>query len=154
MRTATILATSALAMALAACSGGTDKPDESAPSSSTESTAADASTGPIASPMLEQVAATKPPASFNNCRVCHTFVKGDKDMIGPNLWGVYGQKAAVGSFNFSPALRESGLTFDEPTLDAWLENPRKLVPGNRMSFPGIRDATRRQEIIDYLKQLR
>jgi cytochrome c len=84
--------------------------------------------------------------------VCHTADKGGEDKLGPNLYGVYGKPAAKGSFAFSPAFKEAGLVLDEATLHKWLENPKALVPGNRMSFPGIKDAAKRQEIIDYLKQ--
>ncbi|WP_245804623.1 c-type cytochrome [Erythrobacter tepidarius] len=93
-----------------------------------------------------------PPASFGRCAVCHTAEKGGEDKLGPNLYGVYGKPAARGSFAFSQQFKDAGLVLDEATLHKWLENPRALVPGNRMSFPGIKDAAKRQEIIDYLKQ--
>ena len=101
-----------------------------------------------------KVAAVSPPASFARCAVCHTTEKGGEDKLGPNLFGVYGKPAAEGSFAFSPAFKDAGLVLDEPTLHKWLENPRALVPGNRMSFPGIKDAAKRQEIIDFLKTQR
>lgn len=97
------------------------------------------------------VAAT-PPAAFGRCAVCHTADKGGEDKLGPNLYGVYGKAAAKGSFAFSQQLKDAGLVLDDATLHKWLENPRALVPGNRMSFPGIKDAAKRQEIIDYLRQ--
>ncbi|MEZ5681788.1 MAG: c-type cytochrome [Erythrobacter sp.] len=106
-----------------------------------------------ATPEVE-VASAAPPASFNRCAVCHTANKGGEDKLGPNLWGSYGAKAGQGSFAYSDALKNSALTFDEATLHSWLENPRALVPGNRMSFPGLKDAAKRQEIIDYLKKQR
>ncbi|MFD2578123.1 c-type cytochrome [Novosphingobium colocasiae] len=93
------------------------------------------------------------PATFARCAVCHNAEKGAGDKLGPNLFGVYGHKMGQGSFAFSDATRNAGLTLDDATLDKWLENPRALVPGNRMSFPGLKDAAKRQEIIDYLKQL-
>lgn len=100
-----------------------------------------------------KVAATAPPpASFTRCAVCHTADKGGEDKLGPNLYGVFGKPMGRGSFDFSDAVRQSGLTLDEATLHKWLENPKALVPGNRMSFPGIKDAAKRQEIINYLKQ--
>jgi len=102
-----------------------------------------------------KVAAAAPvaPASFARCAVCHNAAKGAGDKLGPNLWGVYGHPMGQGSFAFSDAVKNSGLTLDEATLDKWIENPRALVPGNMMSFPGIKDPAKRQEIIDYLKQL-
>lgn len=99
-----------------------------------------------------KVAENSQPAAYARCVVCHTANKGGEDKLGPNLYGVYRTPAAQGSFAFSEALKGSGLTWDEATLHKWLENPRALVPGNRMSFPGIKDAAKRQEIIDYLKQ--
>lgn len=110
-------------------------------------------TKPAAAPEVVKVAATvAPPAAFGRCAACHTADKGGGDKLGPNLYGVYGKPAAKGSFAFSTQLKEAGLVLDEATLHKWLENPRALVPGNRMSFPGIKDAAKRQEIIDYLKQ--
>lgn len=99
-------------------------------------------------------AAAAPPASWARCAVCHDAAKGGEDKLGPNLWGTYGAKAGQGSFAFSDALKRSGLTWTEDNLHKWIENPRALVPGNRMSFPGIKDAAKRQEIIDFLKQQR
>jgi cytochrome c len=108
---------------------------------------------PAAAPEVVKVAAeVAPPASFVRCAVCHTTDKGGEDKLGPNLYGVYGKPAARGSYAFSPAFKEAGLVLDEATLHKWLENPKALVPGNRMSFPGIKDPAKRQEIIDYLKR--
>lgn len=110
---------------------------------------------PAPEPVKVAAAMTEPPAIFKQrCAVCHTIEKGGADKLGPALYGTYGHPAAQGSFNFSTAFKEAGLTLDEPTLHAWLENPRKLVPGNRMSFPGLKNAEQRQEIIDYMKQQR
>lgn len=103
-------------------------------------------------PEVVKVAAVTAPASYGRCAVCHTADKGGEDKLGPNLYGTYGSAAAQGGFAFSDALKGSGLKWDEATLHKWLENPKALVPGNRMSFPGIKDAAKRQEIIDYLKQ--
>lgn len=109
---------------------------------------------PTPTPSPEPVAAAGPPAAFGRCAVCHNAEKGAPDKLGPNLFGTFGHPMGQGSFSYSDALRNAGLTMDEATLHQWLENPRKLVPGNRMSFPGIKDAAKRQEIIDYLKKQR
>lgn len=102
--------------------------------------------------VIKVAAAAAPPASFARCATCHTADKGGEDKLGPNLYGVFGKPAAKGGFAFSAPLKEAGLVLDEATLHKWLENPKALVPGNRMSFPGIKDAAKRQEIIAYLKQ--
>ncbi|MEE4451372.1 cytochrome c, class I [Novosphingobium resinovorum] len=124
----------AAALALVACLGG---------QAALTSTAEAAPAAPAA-----------PPASFARCAVCHNVAKGAPNKLGPNLFGTYGHKMGQGKFAFSDAVKKSGLTLDDATLDKWLENPRTLVPGNRMSFPGLKDAAKRKEIIDYLKKQR
>lgn len=91
-----------------------------------------------------------PPAAFLQCRSCHTLEPG-RNLIGPSLHGVVGRRAASDlRFVYSNALKASGLTWDEKTLDAWLAGPTKLVPGSKMIFTGMPDAGKRQEVIDYL----
>ncbi len=92
-------------------------------------------------------------AAFNRrCTACHAVAAG-QNKVGPTLHGVVGREAGkVPGFNYSPAMRDSGKTWDEATLSAYLENPRELVPGNRMIMAGIRDAAERDNIIAYLAQ--
>ena len=135
----------------------TPEPTESAapaptPTPTPAPTPTKAAAAPAPAPV--PVAAAEPPKAFARCAVCHNAAKGAGDKLGPNLWGTYGHKMGQGSFAFSDALKNSGLTMDEATLDQWLENPRALVPGNRMSFPGLKDPAKRKEIIDYLKTLK
>ena len=126
-----------------------DSEEEPAPSATPTATTAAA---PAA---LTQVAAATPPQVYmQRCAVCHTWEKGGAARLGPNLYGVYGEKMGEGSFAFSQAVKNAALPMDDATLHAWLENPRKLIPGNRMSFPGLRDEAQRQEIIDFLKALK
>lgn len=94
-----------------------------------------------------------PPQAFVQCSVCHS-TKPDDNGIGPSLAGIYGTKAAeVPGFKFSPAMKESGLTWDEATLDTYLKDPRKVVPGTIMGFGGVKDDAKRKAIIEYLKTL-
>ena len=73
-------------------------------------------------------------------------------MTGPNLYGVFGREAGdKDGYNYSTALREAGFTWDAERLDHWLENPREFLRGNKMSFPGIADATDRRDLIAFLK---
>jgi cytochrome c len=88
---------------------------------------------------------------FAQCKSCHAIAKGAPNLTGPNLWGAFGQKAAeVPGFEFSDGLKHSGLTFDAPTLDKWIENPRQLVADTKMTFNGIKDPKDRQDIIAFL----
>jgi len=107
-----------------------------------------------AKPVAEVTTAdATPPAAFARCAVCHDATSARQDKIGPELYGAFGKVAGTHapSYSYSEALKGSGLKWDAATLDKWLENPRALVPGNRMSFPGLKDPTQRQAIIDYLK---
>jgi cytochrome c len=90
---------------------------------------------------------------FRACASCHSLTP-NHNMTGPSLAGVIGRKAGtLASFpRYSEALKSSGVTWDEPSLDAWLEKPEGFIPGSRMVFPGIRDAQDRADIIAYLKQ--
>jgi cytochrome c len=88
------------------------------------------------------------------CGACHAVQPG-QNRVGPTLHGIVGRPSAgVQGFNYSPALRGANKTWDEATLHAWLENPRALIPGNRMIMPGIPDAGERANIIAYLGQQR
>jgi cytochrome c len=82
---------------------------------------------------------------------CHT-VEAGKNLIGPSLHGVVGRKAAsLPDYAYSDALKQSGLTWDEATLDKWLTAPQTLVPGTKMTFFGMADPAKRKELIDWLK---
>ncbi|MBC2653421.1 c-type cytochrome [Novosphingobium flavum] len=95
-----------------------------------------------------------PPPVFARCAVCHNATKGAGAKIGPDLWGVYGGKAARANFKYSQALKNAKLKWDDATLDKWLTAPMAMVPGTIMSFPGLKDPAKRAEIIAYLKTLR
>jgi cytochrome c len=89
-------------------------------------------------------------AQFRRCAVCHS-VQAGKTGLGPNLRGVVGRRAGALPFAYSPAMKKSGIVWAVPKLDAFLAAPAKVVPGNRMAFPGLTDAKTRADIIEYLK---
>ena len=89
---------------------------------------------------------------FKKCQVCHSIEKG-VNKIGPSLHGVYGRKAGtLEGYNYTDAMKNSGFTWDEASLDKYLTNPRKVVPGTRMVFVGLPKEQDRLDVIAYLKQ--
>lgn len=89
---------------------------------------------------------------FQQCMACHSVQAGEH-LTGPSLAQAAGHKAgtAQGFQRYSDALKRSGVTWDDAALDKWLANPEKFIPGTGMTFPGVRDAQARQDLIAYLK---
>jgi cytochrome c len=108
----------------------------------------------LAGAAAAQSANDDPELAFNgHCRECHAFDKGD-NRIGPTLYGVVGRKAGiVPGFAYSDSVKDSGITWDEKTLDQWIKNPNAVIPGNNMGaiFSGLPDANERAKIIAFLK---
>ena len=88
---------------------------------------------------------------FARCRSCHTITPNGPNMTGPGLYGVIGRTAGTHpGFNYSNAVKTAGFAWDESHIDHWLENPRTFLPGNKMTFPGLPDATDRRDVIAFL----
>jgi len=87
-----------------------------------------------------------------NCAICHTLEAG-KNKIGPSLAGVVGRKAgSVPGFAYSAANKNSGDVWDAQTLDTYLADPRKFMPGTKMVFAGLKTPEDRKALIEYLKE--
>jgi cytochrome c len=89
---------------------------------------------------------------FEECATCHTTERGVNN-VGPSLNGLFERKAGeIADFRYSPALKKSGITWTPQTLDTFIADPQKQVPGNRMPFAGMPDAADRADLIAYLQK--
>ena len=87
---------------------------------------------------------------FRKCQVCHSLDPG-KDVLGPSFAGIVGRKSgAEPNYAYSPAMKDANLTWDAKTLDAYLDDPQKFVPGNKMPFPGLKTQQDRIDVIAFL----
>jgi cytochrome c len=88
------------------------------------------------------------------CAACHTFNKGGRPMVGPNLWGIIGRpKASEAGFNYSAAMKAKGGNWTIDDLNQYITNPRAVVPGTNMTFAGINRGSERADLIAYLNTL-
>jgi cytochrome c len=86
---------------------------------------------------------------FQTCSACHTVLGTG---IGPDLAGIYGRKAAMTTgFDYSDALRSSGITWTEGNLRAFIANPQNFIKGTKMTFPGYSNPADIEDVIAFLK---
>jgi cytochrome c len=91
---------------------------------------------------------------FNQqCRACHTLEKDGAQTAGPNLHGVFGRKAGMAAgYEFSDAMKKSGIVWDEATMADYNRDPKAKVPGTKMVFNGVKNAGQLADLMAYLKQ--
>jgi cytochrome c len=167
------LAACAAALALTACGGG--RSDEQTSTTTAETTTATTNTETAAAPAAGASPAAAAPApdntdtltgakfasftgdpakgktAFIQCQTCHA-VEAGVNKIGPSLAGIVGRQAGtVANYTYSPANKNSGITWTEAKLFQYLENPQRVVPGTKMAFAGIPDEQKRADVIAYLK---
>lgn len=114
----------------------------------------------------QSVATPTTPASFNGnvgngkalfarCAICHKVTKDGGNGLGPNLFGVGGRKAGtVADFNYSVAMKSSGITWTGDKLAAYIADPKGMVKGNRMAFVGLPNQTQAHDVAAYLLTLK
>jgi cytochrome c len=91
--------------------------------------------------------------TFAQCRACHQIGPTAKNAVGPVLNGLIGRKAGtVEGYNYSPANKNSGITWDEATFAEYIKDPKAKVPGTKMIYAGLKDEQRIKDLIAYLKQ--
>jgi cytochrome c len=104
--------------------------------------------------LLQTASVQKGEASAKKCAACHTFAKGDKNGVGPNLFGIVGDHKGEGrGFNFSAAMKAKGGTWSIDDLNQFIASPKGFVPGTAMGFAGIQKDSERADVIAYLNSL-
>lgn len=113
----------------------------------TETASAEGSPAPSSADVMKRGAKL-----YKRCVSCHTLKEGERHKVGPNLWAVYGATAGMREgFSYSKAMKNSNIVWTDETLDAYIANPKKYMPGNRMTYTGLRKAQDRDALFTYIK---
>ncbi len=90
---------------------------------------------------------------FNQqCKACHTLDQGGHNLVGPNLHGLFGRKAGSADYQYSDAMKKSGIVWDEKALTDYLKDPKGKVPGTKMTYIGLRQEQQQQDMIAFLEK--
>ena len=100
---------------------------------------------------LASADAAKGEQVFKKCAACHNADPAGANALGPALFGVMGGPiAGKPGFAYSPALKEVGGAWDWDKMSAWLANPKKFAPGNKMTFAGLGNPEDRANVMLFL----
>jgi len=90
---------------------------------------------------------------FAQCRACHQVGESAKNTVGPILNGLFGRKSgSIEGYSYSPANKNSGLTWDDATFRDYIKDPKAKIPGTKMVYAGLKDEKRVDDLIAFLKQ--
>lgn len=111
-----------------------------------------AAEGPSMAEMLATVSPDGGAKLFRRCQACHSIAKGEGHKTGPNLYGVMGSQVGgrFTDFKYSGALAGYGAPWTVELMDAYLLSPKAAIPGNKMSFGGLKKVSARAGLIAYL----
>lgn len=160
MRVYVSFAVLAAAASLAACGKPAQTPAPvSSDSAAAPTPAAAAATSAQAKIILATLPAAYQTADLENgeakfavCKSCHTLNQGGENMVGPNLYGVFGRKAGgLAGFSYSDGLKALGVTWDAQKIDQWIKGPAAMVSGTKMTYLGMENAKDRIDVVAYLK---
>lgn len=99
--------------------------------------------------------------AIKQCFACHDITEDKQNRVGPPLWGVFGKNPGwVEGYQYSEAhlSKKDSMVWDEATLDAYLQNPKALIPGNKMAYPvvgiPVMSDKQRKNVIEFVKSLK
>ena len=101
--------------------------------------------------MAQDAAAGK--SSFNKCLACHAIGEGAKNKVGPELNGLDGRKSGTAEgYSYSDANKNSGITWNKDQFLDYIKDPKAKIPGNKMSFAGIKNETEANDLWAFISQ--
>jgi cytochrome c len=94
-------------------------------------------------------------ATFKKCATCHSIEKGGANKTGPNLWNILNRNhASAAGYSYSDGVKaKAGEKYEYASLNSWVENPKAAVPGNKMSFGGLKKPEERADLLAYLNSM-
>jgi cytochrome c len=134
--------------------GGHDGPNLFADLAPVEATGGSEPKGPEPiAPLMASASAEAGESVAKKCASCHTFAAGEPNKVGPNLHNIVGAKHAAKDFAYSQVMQEMPGNWGYEELSEFLYKPTDYAPGTKMSFPGLKDAKDRADIIAYLRSM-